>query len=74
MWLDYFATYLRETFPQFLREKPWNYKDDLCVVGAYDLYGATGEARWLEPIRASAPFLMDDAGHVTGWQPGGSLR
>ena len=70
MWLDYFATYLRETFPQFLREKPWNYKDDLCVVGAYDLYGATGEARWLEPIRASAPFLMDDAGHVTGWQPG----
>ena len=70
MWLDYFATYLRETFPQFLREKPWNYKDDLCVVGAYDLYGATGEARWLEPIRASAPFLMDDAGRVTGWQPG----
>ena len=70
MWLDYFATYLRETFPQFLREKPWNYKDDLCVVGAYDLYGATGEARWLEPIRASAPFLMDDAGRVAGWQPG----
>ena len=70
MWLDYFATYLRETFPQFLREKTWNYKDDLCVVGAYDLYGATGEARWLEPIRASAPFLMDDAGRVAGWQPG----
>ena len=62
MWLDYFATYLRETFPQFLREKPWNYKDDLCVVGAYDLYGAECLLRFTSPRRGavSPPTFLDN--------------
>ena len=42
MWLEYFEQYLDRVFPRFLSEKPWNYKDDLCMVGAEDLYCATG--------------------------------
>lgn len=40
--LEYFEQYLDRVFPRFLSEKPWNYKDDLCMVGAEDLYCATG--------------------------------
>ena len=34
MWLEYFEQYLDRVFPRFLSEKLWNYKDDLCMVGA----------------------------------------
>ena len=37
MWLEYFEQYLKNVFPRFLEEKPWNYKDDLCIIGANDL-------------------------------------
>ena len=46
MWLEYFEQYLDRVFPRFLNEKPWNYKDDLCMVGAEDLYCATGSESW----------------------------
>ena len=45
MWLEYFEQYLKNVFPRFLEEKPWNYKDDLCIIGANDLYHATGDER-----------------------------
>ena len=62
MWLEYFEQYLDRVFPRFLSEKPWNYKDDLCMVGAEDLYCATGSESWREPVRRNASFLMDDPG------------
>ena len=62
MWLEYFEQYLDRVFPRFLSEKLWNYKDDLCMVGAEDLYCATGSESWREPVRRNASFLMDDAG------------
>ena len=46
MWLEYFEQYLDRVFPRFLSEKLWNYKDDLCMVGAEDLYCATGSESW----------------------------
>ena len=46
MWLEYFAQYLENAFPKFLKEKVWNYKDDLCVIGAADLADATGNPEW----------------------------
>ena len=46
MWLEYFAQYLENAFPKFLKEKVWNYKDDLCVIGAADLSDATGNPEW----------------------------
>ena len=70
MWLEYFEQYLDRVFPRFLNEKPWNYKDDLCMVGAEDLYCATGSESWREPVRRNASFLMDDTGRVANWVPG----
>lgn len=70
MWTKYFHQYLENQFPAFLKEKPWNYKDDLCVVGAYDLYEATGEEAYLPPILAAAPYLLQEDGSVTGVKPG----
>lgn len=70
MWLSYFEQYFRQVLPQFLWDKPWNYKDDLCMVGAFDLYEASGDRRWLLPILDSASFLMDKQGRVTNWTLG----
>ena len=54
MWLTYFKQYLNDIFPCFLAEKPWNYKDDLCVKGADDLACAIGDRSWLQPVLANA--------------------
>ena len=55
MWLEYFEQYLDRVFPRFLSEKLWNYKDDLCMVGAEDLYCATGSESWREPWQTGCP-------------------
>ena len=52
LWTTYFKQYLQKKFP-FLEGKPWNYKDDLCVVGAWDLYDATGDKSWTEPVETA---------------------
>lgn len=70
MWLTYFEEYLSKTFPKFLADKPWNYKDDLCVIGADDLRRATGEERWTGPILDNAKYLMREDGTVINWVPG----
>ncbi len=68
MWTAYFKDYLDKKLPLFLEDKPWNYKDDLCVIGAWDLYAATGGRSWLDPILRSARYLMRDGGTVVNWQ------
>ena len=70
MWLTYFKQYLNETFPRFLTEKPWNYKDDLCVVGAEDLAKATGDEAWTQPVLENAACLMRPDGSVVNWAEG----
>ena len=70
MWLEYFKNYLGDTFEGFLREKPWNYKDDLCMIGAYDLFLATGDERYTDAIREKAHYLIDEDGRVSNWQDG----
>ena len=70
MWLEYFEQYLENVFPRFLEEKPWNYKDDLCIIGANDLYHATGDERWLEPVKKNAGWLMKEDGTVADWVVG----
>lgn len=70
MWMQYFEQYLKQKFPVFLNEKPWNYKDDLCVVGGYDLYTATGDTRWLTPITDNAKYLVREDGTVVNWTLG----
>ena len=70
MWLEYFEQYLDSKFPKFLNEKPWNYKDDLCVVGADDLARATGDKAWYEPVLKNASWLLKEDGTVANWVPG----
>jgi len=70
MWLAYFEQYLSRQFPAFLAEKPWNYKDDLCIIGAEDLRRTTGDEKWAAPILAAAPWLVGKDGQVTGLVPG----
>lgn len=68
MWLAYFTQYMDLAFPRFLEEKPWNYKDDLCVTGAFCLAQATGDNRWNRYIVESGRWLMGEDGSVTGWK------
>lgn len=68
MWKTYFKQYLDKKFPLFLQDKPWNYKDDLCVIGAWDLYAVTGDKAWTTPVLENAPYLMRDDGSVVNWQ------
>ncbi|MDD3430135.1 MAG: glycoside hydrolase family 88 protein, partial [Oscillospiraceae bacterium] len=50
-----------------MEEKPWNYKDDLCIIGARDLYLATGDAYWNTQILDKAHWLMRQDGTVANW-------
>lgn len=68
MWLEYFSQYLETAFPRFLQEKAWNYKDDLCVIGAADLADATGDERWNRYITDNGGWLMSEDGTVANWK------
>lgn len=68
MWLEYFSKYLETAFPAFLSEKPWNYKDDLCVVGASYLAEATGDLTWNRYITESGKWLVSGDGTVANWK------
>lgn len=70
MWLEYFKEYLELAFPRFLEDKPWNYKDDLCVIGAYKLAKATGDESWNKYILDNAHWLVAEDGSVTNWKEG----
>lgn len=68
MWLEYFSQYMETAFPRFLREKPWNYKDDLCVIGAAKLEQVTGDPSWNHYIRESGRWLVSETGEVANWK------
>ncbi len=68
MWLAYFTEYLENAFPGFLAAKPWNYKNDLCVVGAADLAAATGDEKWNRYILESGKWLVSEDGTVANWK------
>ncbi len=70
MWLEYFTQYMTREFPKFLDEKPWNYKDDLCVIGASYLAEVTGDEKWNQYITANSSYLMEDDKTVAGWKEG----
>lgn len=63
-WLAYFEWYLTAYFPILLRARPWNYKDDICLIGADGLLTVTGQECFREAIVSAAPFLMDADGHA----------
>ena len=69
-WKTYFHQYLSHLFPAFLQEKSWNYKDDLCVIGAYDLYQATGDGSFVESLPSLAGYLLGTDGSIANWGKG----
>ncbi|MFV0466876.1 MAG: glycoside hydrolase family 105 protein [Lachnospiraceae bacterium] len=70
MWLEYFKKYLEVDFPKFLSEKAWNYKNDLCMIGAADLAAATGDTRWNQSILDAGKWLISDTGKLANWKEG----
>ena len=64
MWLTYFEHYLNSFYPSLLADRPWNYKNDLCVIGARQLALATGEEKWLTPILDNAHYLLSRDGEI----------
>lgn len=68
MWLEYFSQYMGTAFPRFLSEKPWNYKDDLCIIGAADLAEVTGDLKWNDYITDNAKWLVLEDGSVANWK------
>ena len=67
-WHRYFRRYARECFPRFAFGQPWNYKDDICVLGCLMLHRATGEAVYRDAILACAPALTNESGALVCWQ------
>jgi unsaturated rhamnogalacturonyl hydrolase len=59
---------MENAFPRFLSDKLWNYKDDLCVIGASDLADATGDDRWNHYIVENRNWLMHEDGTVANWK------
>ncbi len=72
MWRTYCKQFLERDFPHYLAEKPWNYKDDLCVIGAEDLARATGDPSWRDDILRNAGHLMAPGGEIRNWSAGES--
>ena len=64
MWLTYFEQFLSNTYPKLLADRPWNYKNDLCVIGAYQLARVTGDDKWLAYIVNNAHYLLDEDGTI----------
>ena len=70
MWLEYFKSYLETAFPRFLEDKAWNYKDDLCIIGASMLAEATGDSSWNRYIVENGHWLVKEDGSVVNWKEG----
>ena len=68
MWLEYFSQYMETAFPRFLSERPWNYKNDLCMTGAAMPADATGSPRWNRYILDAGKWLVDEEGRVANWK------
>lgn len=66
-WRRYFLHYAKERFPHFAFSHPWNYKDDLCMLGFGMLHAATSESAYREAILACAPALAHEDGTLTRW-------
>jgi len=67
MWLQYFEQYASQQLPAFLKGKPWNYKNDICVLGLNKLADATRDNKWNEYIIEYSNYLMLEDGSVVNW-------
>lgn len=70
MWLEYFEQYAENKLPLFLKAKPWNYKNDICMIGFKKLADATGETKWNDYILKSGSYLLKEDGTIDNWYNG----
>ena len=68
MWLEYFSQYMEGILPAFLEKALWNYKIDLCVMGASYLAQATGDEKWNQYIKDNGKWLVKEDGSVANWE------
>jgi len=54
--------------PAFLEKALWNYKIDLCVMGASYLAQATGDEKWNQYIKDNGKWLVKEDGSVANWE------
>lgn len=69
-WKTYFERYIQKEFPSFLKGAPWNYKDDLCIIGANDLWEETQNTCYLDAMRHAAPYLLNGEDEICNYTPG----
>ncbi|MFH5834774.1 glycoside hydrolase family 105 protein [Proteiniclasticum sp. C24MP] len=67
MWLKYFEQYASEQLPLFLQAKPWNYKNDICMLGLKKLADVTGNRKWSDYIIQYSSYLINEDGKVDNW-------
>lgn len=67
MWLQYFEQYANSKLPAFLQDKPWNYKNDICMIGLNKLANATKNDKWNQYIIKNSHYLMREDGSVVNW-------
>jgi unsaturated rhamnogalacturonyl hydrolase len=68
VWLEYFSQYMEGILPAFLEKALWNYKIDLCVMGASYLAQATGDEKWNQYIKDNGKWLVKEDGSVANWE------
>lgn len=68
MWKSYFEWYLKQYFPQILKNKNWNYTNDLCLLGANQLFLCTHRQFYRDALLRAAPYLIDENGCMKGWK------
>ncbi len=67
MWDLYGKWFMEKRFPQFLQEKAWNYKDDICMLAAFYMYMATNDDAYKNSMIAAVPYLLKDDGTIINW-------
>ncbi|MBQ9196995.1 MAG: glycoside hydrolase family 88 protein [Clostridia bacterium] len=66
-WLAYFRHYAEKLAPAFALKGPWNYKDDITMLGQEMLLRETGEAVFRQSILKCGEALCDGQGHLRRW-------
>jgi len=68
MWDEYFKWFITDCFPESLQSDSWNYKDDLCLLGAARLYQITEKEYFRQIQMAAAHYLLKSDGCVVNWK------
>jgi len=66
-WHRYFRHYADVLFPAFALQIPWNYKNDICMLGSSMLFQASGEEVYRASILRCGERLTGPDGPIARW-------